>query len=517
MSSTSSNSWYQTSKGIILVSLLLPPVGLILLWLNRGTETGKKVYGSFAIIALGAAYVYFFFSGGGIVPPNSDAHYAELERQRAEQRDKAPAAGQNGEIATAAASANANVSSNSNANESRTDSAAKASAKTARNYWTDFRGPARDGRYDESNIMTQWPAEGLTPMWKQPIGGGYASFVVADGTAFTIEQRRKQEVVAAYDVETGRELWANAWDAEFVESMGGDGPRATPTWDTSRIYALGAVGDLRCIEAKTGKLIWSKNILSDNGAQNLQWGMSGAPLIVDDKVIVLPGGTSGKSVVAYNKHTGAAVWRSLNDRQGYTSPVLATLAGKRQIVVVSATRIVGLEISDGSLLWSYPWDTQMGINVSQPVVLDKNRFFISAGYGKGAALVEISGNGTSFEARKIWENNLMKNKFNSSVIYNGYVYGLDEGILTCLDVETGERKWKGGRYGYGQLLLASGHLIVITEQGELVLVKATPDQHTEVAKFAAIEGKTWNNPALADGRLLVRNQTQMACYNLNGK
>jgi outer membrane protein assembly factor BamB len=489
-----------------------------MLWLRRDTETGRKIYGSLGIAALSALYVYLIFGSSSLNPPSSEAHYNELERQRAEQREKLPAAEQNADSANAA-NANANsanaVSANSNANAN--ESAAKTSAKTVRNYWTDFRGPARDGRYDESNILTQWPAQGLTPLWKQPIGGGYASFVIAEGMAFTIEQRRKQEVVAAYDVETGRELWTHAWDAEFVESMGGDGPRATPTWDTNRIYALGAVGDLRCIEARTGKLIWSKNILSDNGAQNLQWGMSGAPLIVDDKVIVLPGGTSGKSVVAYNKHTGAPVWKSLNDRQGYTSPMLVTLAGKRQIMVVSASRIVGLDVGDGSLLWSYPWDTQMGINISQPIVIDKNRFFVSAGYGKGAALVEVSGSGTSFEARKIWENSLMKNKFNSSVIYNGYVYGLDEGILTCLEVETGERKWKGGRYGYGQLILASGHLIVITEQGELVLVKATPDQHMELAKFPAIEGKTWNNPALADGRLLVRNQTQMACFNLNSK
>ncbi|MGA9772947.1 MAG: PQQ-binding-like beta-propeller repeat protein [Blastocatellia bacterium] len=513
--STPSISWYQSSKGIILLSLVLPPVGLLLLWLNRDLETGKKVYGSLGIAALGAFYVYMIFGGSSVItPPNSDAHYAELERQRAEQREKLPTEGQNAGSASATNgnAAIAVASSNSNANES---TAPTVTAKVARNYWTNFRGPARDGHYDESNILTQWPPQGLTPVWKQPIGGGYASFVVADGTAFTIEQRRNQEVVAAYDLETGRELWTNAWDAEFVESMGGDGPRATPTWDTSRIYALGAVGELRCIEAKTGKAIWSRNILSDNGAQNLQWGMSGAPLIVDDKVIVLPGGTSGKSVVAYNKHTGAPVWRSLNDRAGYTSPMLVTLAGKRQILVVTSTRMVGLEIGDGALLWSYPWDAQ--INISQPIVIDKNRVFISAGYGKGAALVEVSGNGASFEARKIWENSLMKNKFNSSVIYNGYVYGLNEGILTCLDIETGERKWQGGRYGYGQLVLASGHLIVITEQGELVLVKATPDQHTELAKFAAIEGKTWNNPALADGRLLVRNQTQMACFNLNGK
>jgi outer membrane protein assembly factor BamB len=156
----------------------------------------------------------------------------------------------------------------------------------------------------------------------------------------------------------------------------------------------------------------------------------------------------------------------------------------------------------------------MGINVSQPIPVGNNRFFISAGYGKGAALVEISGSGKSFSAKAIWENINMKNKFNSSVLHEGHVYGLDEGILTCLDVNTGARKWKGGRYGYGQVILASGHLIVSSDSGELALVKASPDQYSEVARFAALEGKTWNYPAIAGGKLLVRNATQMAAYNI---
>ena len=242
--------------------------------------------------------------------------------------------------------------------------------------------------------------------------------------------------------------------------------------------------------------------------------MAASPLVVDDKVIVVPGGTSGKSVVAYNKMSGAPVWKSQNDTAAYVSPMLVTLAGRRQIIVVSASRIMGLVPEDGSLLWSHTWDTDMGINVSQPIMVDSNRFFISAGYGKGAALVEVTGSGKQFSSRTVWENINMKNKFNSSVLYDGYVYGLDEGILTCLDVNTGARKWKGGRYGYGQVILASGHLIVTSDSGELALVKATPQQFTEVARFAAIEGKTWNIPAIAGGRLLVRNANEMAAYNI---
>src|SRR4030095_16497939 len=174
----------------------------------------------------------------------------------------------------------------------------------------------------------------------------------------------------------------------------------------------------------------------------------------------------------------------------------------------------GLAPEDGSLLWSQSWDTDMGINVSQPIVVDANRFFISSGYGKGASLVEVSGSGNSFQAKAVWTNINMKNKFNSSVLHDGYVYGLDEGILTCVEVSTGTRKWKGGRYGYGQVLVASGHLIVMSDEGELALVKASADAYTEVTRFKALEGKTWNYPAIAGGRLFVRNANQMAVYKI---
>jgi len=433
----------------------------------------------------------------------NDAHYAELEKQRQEQ------------AAQPASSATTPLPSPS-PSPSASPSPGQTPALTARNYWTNFRGPKRDGKYDEATISTNWPANGLPVLWKQPVGIGHASFVVADGKAYTIEQRRSQEVVAAYDINNGRELWTQKWNAEYTYSTG-DGPRATPTWDAGRIYALGATGEFRCLDATSGAVIWGKNILTDNQAKNLPWAMAASPLIVDDKVIVLPGGTSGKSVVAYNKHNGAPVWRVLNDTQAYVSPMLVELAGRRQIVVVSASRVVGLAPENGALLWEYPWDTDNGINVSQPIMVDRNRFFISSGYGKGAALVEIKGSGNSFTASRIWENTNMKNKFNSSVLYNGYIYGLDEGILVCLDVNTGERKWKDGRYGYGQIILAGSHLIVTSDKGDVALVKATPSGYTEVARFAAVEGQTWNYPAIDNGRLLVRNSNQMAAYDISGR
>ncbi|MGI9107662.1 MAG: PQQ-binding-like beta-propeller repeat protein [Pyrinomonadaceae bacterium] len=501
---------------------------------SRATMTMAAV----CIVALALALLYNqwgyrYFS-------DKESHYSELEQHRAQQAAQAanelpsaavpPAATEQTGAAnpnapatttagaqpttTAPAAAVNPVAPAANASDANHPTAA-APSSSSRNYWTNFRGPNRDGSYDERAVKVNWPASGLKPMWRQPIGDGFSSFVVADGAAFTIEQRRNQEVVAAYNVETGRELWTHGWSGQYTDSTG-DGPRSTPTWDNGRIYAQGAEGELRCLDAKTGKLIWQRNILADNGAQNLQWGLASSPLIVDDKVVVLAGGTSGKGVAAYNKATGAPVWVSLNDRASYTSPALVTLAGKRQIMVVTANRIAGLEPADGALLWSQSWPTSMGINVSQPIVISRDRILISAGYGKGAAVFEVQGAGKSYTTKSIWENINLKTKFNSPVVHNGHAYGLDEGILTCLDLATGERKWKGGRYAYGQVLVASGHLIITNgDTGELSLVKADPSAYTEVAKFAALSGKTWNVPALAGGRLLMRNGTEMAAYNLS--
>lgn len=455
------------------------------------------------LVLVGAAIVFIFVRRSG----DNEAHYTALEQHR--QQQAAEPAPTTAPVPVASPTPEASPG----ASPATTTGPA---ASNGRNYWTNFRGPRRDGNYDAMPVSTNWPANGLSALWKQPIGLGFASFAIADGRAYTIEQRRGEEVVAAYDLNNGRQMWTQSWKAQYTDSTG-DGPRATPTWDQGRIYALGATGELRCLDANTGAVLWGKNILSDNQAENLPWAMAASPLVVDDKVIVLPGGTNGKSVVAYNKLTGAPVWRTLNDTQAYVSPMLVELAGRRQIVVVSSTRVVGLNPADGALLWSYPWDTDMGINVSQPIVVDRNRFFVSSGYGKGAALVELKSSGQSLTATTVWENNNMKNKFNSSVLHNGYVYGLDEGILSCLDVNTGERKWKGGRYGYGQVILASGHLIVSSDQGDLALVKASPDQYTEVARFSALQGKTWNYPAIADGRLLVRNATEMAAYDISRK
>jgi outer membrane protein assembly factor BamB len=379
-------------------------------------------------------------------------------------------------------------------------------------YWTNFRGPDRDGHYRQQPVRTDWgPA--LQPLWKQPVGGGFASFVIADGRAFTIEQRRDRELAAAYDLVTGRELWTNAWDALFRSSMGGDGPRATPAWHAGRLYVLGGAGELRALDAATGRTLWRTDILADAGATSPEFGVSASPLVVDNTVVVLAGGANGRSVVAYDRESGTRVWGALDDRAAYASPMLVTLAGVRQILTFTATRLVGLSPENGTLLWEFPWEAAN--QAAQPLIVGSDRVFVSSGSGTDAAMLHVAPDDDGqLAARELWRTTRMNNNFSSSVLHDGFIYGLDGSILACIDASTGELKWKGGRYGSGQLLLAGAHLIVVTEQGELALVRADPAAHQEITRFAAIEGTTWNHPAMSDGILLIRNTEEMAAFDL---
>jgi outer membrane protein assembly factor BamB len=489
----------------------------------------KFAAGMFVVAVLLGAVLYQFFGlrlvmdGGGIPRPqfveSSAEQAARVERHRAAQRTQNPVPPS---LAGAAESASASASpaitpaeipagvSGSKADRAEGGAAPGAAAP----YWTDFRGPKRDGEYREGPLRLDWPADGLTPIWKQPSGAGYASFVIARNRAFTIEQRGPNEVVAAYDVTSGRELWTNVWPAQFRESMGGDGPRATPTWFDGRVFALGATGEMRALDEASGKVIWRTNILADSGADNLPWGMSAAPLVVGEAIVVLPGGPANQSVVAYERATGKRLWSALGDATAYSSPMLVTLLGVPQIVLVSSSRLIGLSADGSTELWDYAWPVMNGINATQPIVIGDNRLFLSSGYGAGAAVIELSKGGDRFAVREVWKNTRMKNRFASSVLHEGIVYGLDESILAAVDVNTGELKWKGGRYGYGQLLLVGGRLIVLTEDGDLALVRATPEKHEELGRFHVLDGKTWNVPAIAGGYLLVRNLAEMAAFDL---
>lgn len=529
---------YQKTWFVLVACLVFPPLGMILLWMRPRPGVLLKLAATVALVALSVVHLFAFYgmrvemSGAGmdviVSFGDRESHYDALEEQRAQQQSSSPVAvvpepmpeaEEEAKPEDTEAPAVAESITEASAEDARPAAPAVAApavveAARRRNVWTDFRGPGRRGVYDETPVLTSWPEEGLSEIWRVKVGGGYASMTVANELIYTIEQRRDEEVVAAYEFATGREVWTNRWDAHFQETMGGPGPRATPVWADGKIYALGATGEFRCIQSATGETLWRKNILEEVGAENLMWAMSAAPLVVDDKVIVVPGGASGNSIVAYDKESGGEIWSSLDDPAGYASPVVANVAGKRQLLVATGKRLVGVDVEDGRFLWGVDWVTSYDVNATIPMVVDEAHVLISTGYGKGAALYEIQNLKGEFVAKEVWKRNTMKAKFNDPVLVDGVVYGLDEGILAAIDAMTGERKWKGGRYGYGQLLYADGHLIVLTERGEVALVKATPEGFDEIALFDAISGKTWNNPALAHGRLLVRNQTEMVSYDV---
>ena len=336
------------------------------------------------------------------------------------------------------------------------------------------------------------------------------------GVAITIEQREGDEAVVCYNADTGTERWVYSYPADFTEPLGGPGPRATPTIYEGDVYSLGAKGRLARIDGVTGKEKWHVEILEGNG--NIMWAMSGSPLVFGDVVVVNPvvqkDNESLRALVAYDRKTGERVWGSGNTRAGYASPMLATLAGVEQILLFDGVEIAGYAAKDGTKLWSLPWKTHQDINVAQPLVFDGDRVFVSSGYGVGCAMLHITKSGDAWSVKELWRNTLLRLKMSSPLAYQGHIYGQDDGFLVCLDADTGARKWKGKRYGHGQILLSGDLIVVLAENGKLALVEATPQAFREVASIQAIAGRTWNYPALARGRVYVRNDIEMAAYEL---
>ncbi len=381
----------------------------------------------------------------------------------------------------------------------------------------EYRGRNRDGVVSGPALARDWQAHPPKQLRRHPIGGGYSGFAVVGKAAVTLEQRRDQEAVVCYDAATGIQRWAFAYDGHFSEFLGGDGPRATPTIKDGQVYSLGATGVLVCLELATGKKIWSVKILDDT--DNVRWGMSGSPLVYDNAVVVNPGvqgkRESGQGLVAYDRRSGDFKWGGSDKPAGYSSPMVVNLASRRQVLLLDGDQVAGYDAEDGKKLWSRPWQTQYGINVAQPVVLDDDRVFVSAGYGVGGAMLKIQGSKGEFQAESKWSNKHMRCKFTSPILFRSHLYGLDEGVLVCLDAETGERKWKGERYGHGQLLLAGDLLVVQSEKpAKLVLVEARPDVFRELGSIRVFDDKTWNPFAIADGKAYLRNDQEMACYDL---
>lgn len=387
----------------------------------------------------------------------------------------------------------------------------------------DYRGNLRDGIIRGRGFRKDWDHRPPQLLWKQHVGLAWSSFAVQGEHAVTQEQRDEEECVACYNLNTGELIWLHRDRARFRQTavMGGDGPRATPVIVGDKVYALGATGILNCLDLRKGQLIWQRNILDDAGeankpAENLPWGMSGSPLIVDDWLIVVPGGGAGKSTIAYNRLTGEIRWTAGNYPASYAAPRLESLCDTAIVLVFHGIGLTGHELTTGRELWSVSWENNPRVNAAQPIKLMEDTLFFASGYGLGGArLVLKKGDTNELWTYQIsWKTPRMKLKFNDAVYHRGMIYGLDDGRnLTCMDAETGVVRWRGSRYGYGQLLLHEDTLLILSEDGELVLVAADPQVFQERHRLSALEGTTWNHPVVAQGKILIRNATQAMCFD----
>ncbi|WP_339730273.1 PQQ-binding-like beta-propeller repeat protein [uncultured Gimesia sp.] len=381
--------------------------------------------------------------------------------------------------------------------------------------WPGFRGALRDGILTGVVLDADWNQEVGTPLWKISVGPGWSSFVVAGQLLFTQEQRGEEELIVCYDAETGAELWQQEIKSRFFDALGGPGPRATPVLADGALYVLGANGHVLRLDPGTGKIVWQQDIRKVADREPPMWGFSSSPLVIDGSVIVHAGGKDDKGLLAFDTETGDLKWSAPAGDHSYSSPAVLTIAGQPVIAMLTNKELNLLDPVDGTVLLNYDCSFE-GQRTLQPQLVGENEILIATGMGKGIQKIRVSNNDGKWAAEQVWNAPRFKPDFNDYVIFEGHAYGFDGTIFTCFDLKDGKRKWKGGRYGKGQVLLVkdSGHLLVISEQGEVVLLNADPSGHEELATFSALDGKTWNHPVLTGDRLYVRNSEQAAAYRL---
>ncbi len=394
--------------------------------------------------------------------------------------------------------------------------AASAAAVTTPAEWPGFRGPARDGAAHGVRIATDWSASPPVALWRRPIGPGWSSFAVDGDHVYTQEQRGEEEVVSCYNFRTGEPVWRHGDPIRFWESEGGAGPRATPTLSNGRVYTFGATGRLNALDAKTGAPVWSRDAAADTKVETPGWGFAGSPLVVGDIVIVAASGR----LAGYDAATGEPRWLGPEGGAGYSSPHLATIGGVQQVLLLRGARSTSVAPADGTLLWEHR--AQPGVSIVQPALTSDGDVLVPAGDAMGGAGIRrlaVAHSPAGWTASERWLSKGLKPYFNDFVVHDGHAYGFDGSILSCIDLSDGARKWKGGRYGHGQLVLLPEQdlLLVLSEQGELALVKAAPDAYAEVARVPAIEGKSWSHPVLVGDVVLVRNAQEMAAFRLAGR
>jgi outer membrane protein assembly factor BamB len=376
--------------------------------------------------------------------------------------------------------------------------------------WPGFRGPDRDGIISGVRIETDWSAVPPAELWRRSIGPGWSSFAAHGDLLYTQEQRGDDEVVACYKVTTGEPVWRHRDAARFWEANGGAGPRGTPTLSDGHVYTFGGTGILNVLNAGDGTVVWSRSAASDTKAELPYWGFSSSPLVVDDVVIVAASG----ALIAYDIATGESRWSRPDSSASHSSPHLLTIGGVTQVLTLNEAGLTSVRPTDGKLLWEHPWT---GFPILQPALTTDGDVLISVSESSGVRRLSVTQGPDGWTVEERWTSTRLKLFYSDLVVHDGYAFGFDGSILACIDLDDGKRKWKGGRYGAGQIFLLAdqGVLLVLSVKGELALVGAAPDQFTELARFPAIESKTWNHPVLVGDVLLVRNAQEMAAFRLS--
>ena len=378
--------------------------------------------------------------------------------------------------------------------------------------WPGFRGPDRDGVARGVRLETDWVRSPPVQLWHRAIGPGWSSFAVSGDLLYTQEQRGEHEIVACYQVSTGKPVWQHRDAARFYESNAGPGPRATPTLGNGRVYTFGATGILNVLDAGNGRLVWSRNVAAETSIEIPMWAFASSPLLMNDLVVVAAAGT----LVAYDRASGNRRWTGPKRGFSYSSPHRATFGGVDQILLLSPPGLISVAPDTGAVLWEHAWDggaiVQPGFTAEGDVLISS----ISMTGGQGIRRLGVTRDANNWKVEERWTSNGLKPYFNDFVVHKGHAYGFDGSILASIDLADGKRKWKGGRYGSGQLILLADQdvLLVLSEEGELALVSATPDEFREIARVPALEGKTWNHPVLIRDLLLVRNGEEMAAFRL---
>jgi outer membrane protein assembly factor BamB len=394
-----------------------------------------------------------------------------------------------------------------------------------------FLGPDGSNHLSDAGIHPDWERHPPRELWRKAVGPAWSAFAVAKGRAVTQEQRGDFELVTCRNVPDGALLWSHKDPGRFSEFQGGDGPRATPTIVGDRVFTMGAKGMLNCLELETGKVVWSKNVLADNQQAELvpMWAKSNSPLVYDEQTadgvrqfVVVTLGEDQRNpkvtpiLAAYDGKNGERLWAAGVGGSHYASPILTTLAGTKQVVSVNATSVTGHDPATGAILWEHPWPG-MFAKCSQPVPVGDDKLFLSQGYGIGCQIIQLTKQGDQWSAQQLWAQKTMRTTFSNVVGYKDHVYGIDDGVLQCIDLNTGKSKWRKGNYRYGQVLGVDDLLIVQAEEGMVYLVAADPEQHRELAELDALHDKTWNNAVLAGKYLLLRNAEEAVCYELAPK